>query len=91
MELILTQDKVTKNKVVRFADSKNHNLYLQPEEVEALGNPEAIKVTIEAKQPAQSRVSDSWHFAPVWSLWHYCHNQYGGIIALDNNPAEEIT
>ena len=49
MELILTKDKVTKNKVVRFADGENHNIYLQPDEVQALGNPESVKVTIEAE------------------------------------------
>jgi len=49
MELRLTKDKVTKNKVVRFADGENHNIYLQPDEVQALGNPETVKVTIEAE------------------------------------------
>jgi len=48
MELILSQDKVTKNKVVRFADGENHNIYLQPDEVQALGNPQSIKLTVEA-------------------------------------------
>jgi len=48
MELILSQDKVTKNKVVRFADGENHNIYLQPDEVQSLGNPETVKVTIES-------------------------------------------
>jgi hypothetical protein len=48
MKLTLKKDKVTKNKVVRYADGDNHNIYLQPEEVEKLGNPEVIAVTIEA-------------------------------------------
>lgn len=47
MDLILEKDKVTKNKVVRYGDGNSHNIYLKPEEVEALGNPEAIHVTIE--------------------------------------------
>jgi len=46
MTLTLMKDKVTKNKVVRFSDGNGHNLYLQPDEVKALGEPEAIKVTI---------------------------------------------
>ena len=49
MELTLVKDKVTKNKVVRFADGENHNIYLQPDEVQSLGNPETIKVSITAK------------------------------------------
>lgn len=48
MELRLVKDKVTKNKVVRYSDGKNHNIYLQPDEVEALGYPEAIQITVEA-------------------------------------------
>lgn len=46
MEFTLTKDKVTKNGVVRFNDGNGHNIYLQPEEVDKLKNPEAIKVTI---------------------------------------------
>ena len=46
MDLTLTQDKVTKNGVVRFNDGDGHNIYLKPEEVKKLGNPNAIKVTI---------------------------------------------
>ena len=48
MELTLVKDKVTKNGVVRYGDADNHNIYLKPEEVDKLGNPEAIKVTIKA-------------------------------------------
>ena len=48
MELTLTKDKVTKNKIVRYADDNNHNIYLQPDEVKELGSPEAIAVTIVA-------------------------------------------
>jgi len=46
MELVLTKDKVTKNGVVRFNDGNGHNIYLQPEEVKDLGDPNAIKVAI---------------------------------------------
>ena len=46
MELVLVKDKVTKNGVVRFGDADNHNIYLKPEEVRELKNPEAIAVTI---------------------------------------------
>jgi len=48
MKLTLKKDKVTKNKVVRYADGDGHNIYLQPEEVGKLGNAETIVVTIEA-------------------------------------------
>lgn len=47
MELKLVKDKVTKNGVVRFGDADNHNIYLKPPEVAELGDPQAIKVTIE--------------------------------------------
>jgi len=46
MEVVLTKDKVTKNGVVRFNDGNGHNIYLQPDEVKALGDPNAVKVTI---------------------------------------------
>ena len=71
MELILSQDKVTKNKVVRFADGENHNIYLQPDEVQALGNPQSIKLTVEAASQSQGVVG-SWLITPV---------QLGGTIA----------
>jgi hypothetical protein len=47
MVLILEKDKVTKNKVVRFADSANHNIYLKEDEVAELGDPTRLKVTLE--------------------------------------------
>lgn len=47
MGLILEKDKITKNGISRYGDGNNHNIYLQPKEVEALGNPSAIHVTIE--------------------------------------------
>jgi hypothetical protein len=47
MVLILTKDKITKNKVVRYADEANHNLYLKPDEAAELDNPESLKVTLE--------------------------------------------
>ncbi len=50
MEVILKRDKETKNSI-RFTEEAedNHakNLYLLKSEVEALGNPQALKVTIE--------------------------------------------
>ena len=46
MKLILTKDKTTKN-TIRYTDEQNHNIYLLKPEVEALGNPESIIVTIE--------------------------------------------
>jgi hypothetical protein len=46
MNLVLKKDKVTKNKVVRYSDGEGHNIYLQPEEVKGLGEPEVVKVTI---------------------------------------------
>jgi len=46
--LILDKDKVTKNKVVRYADGANHNIYVQPEEVEELGLGDKLKVTLES-------------------------------------------
>ena len=49
MELVLEKDKVTKNNITRYADADNHNLYLKPSEVQELGNPEAIVVTVEAQ------------------------------------------
>lgn len=47
MKLVLTKDKVTKNGFVRFGDADNHNIYLKPEEVQKLDNPNSLKVTIE--------------------------------------------
>lgn len=46
MELKLVKNKVTKNGVIRFGDADNHNIYLKPDEVVTLGNPEVIAVTI---------------------------------------------
>lgn len=43
----MSQDKETKG-AVRFADGQGHNLYLRKEEAEKLGNPKAVKVTVEA-------------------------------------------
>ena len=48
MELRLEKNKVTKNSIVRYGDSDNHNIYLTPDEVQELGNPTVIKVSIEA-------------------------------------------
>ena len=48
MELRLVKDKVTKNGIVRYGDGNGHNIYLQPAEAEALGSPEAVRVTVEA-------------------------------------------
>ena len=51
MEFILVKDKETKN-TIRFAekveDNNAKNLYLLKSEVQALGNPTSIKVTVEA-------------------------------------------
>lgn len=51
MEVIMNKDKETKN-TIRFAeeteDNNAKNLYLLKSEVNALGNPQSIKVTIEA-------------------------------------------
>jgi len=50
MEITMTQEKSTKNSV-RFGDGvqpHGKNIYLTKEEVTELGNPDAIKVTIEA-------------------------------------------
>jgi hypothetical protein len=49
MELVLTQNKETKNGVIRFADADGHNIYLKPSEVNALGSPKSIKVSISAQ------------------------------------------
>ena len=46
MELTLTKNKVTPNGKVRYGDADNHNIYLTPEEVKSLAEPQAIKVTI---------------------------------------------
>lgn len=46
MVLILDKDKPTK-RTVRYADASNHNIYLANEEVEQLGHPERLKVTVE--------------------------------------------
>lgn len=48
MKFVLTQDKVTKNKKVRYADSDNHNIYFTPEEADTLGNPEKVEVEVKA-------------------------------------------
>lgn len=47
MELVLIKNKVTKNGKVRFGDDNNHELYLAPEEVTQLTNPQAILVKVE--------------------------------------------
>lgn len=53
MEFIMTKDKVTPG-TIRFAGPKTEgdlhskNIYLTKAEVKALGDPEKIKVTIEA-------------------------------------------
>ena len=51
MEVILRRDKETKN-TIRFQgeteDTAYLNIYLLKSEVQTLGNPERIKVTIEA-------------------------------------------
>lgn len=48
MELTLKRDKLTKN-AVRYADGQGHNIYLSKEEAATLlGDPEQVKVTIEA-------------------------------------------
>jgi len=49
MEMVMRQDKVTKG-AVRFADEAGHNIYFRKEEVATMGNPQAIKVTIEPKK-----------------------------------------
>jgi len=46
MELVLSQDKVTKG-AIRFSDGDNHNLYLRKEEAAKLGNPQHILVTVQ--------------------------------------------
>jgi len=46
MEIVMTQDKVTKG-AIRFADQENHNLYLRKEEVAKLGDPKHILVTVQ--------------------------------------------
>jgi hypothetical protein len=48
MKLTLKKDKVTKNGVVRYGDVDNHNIYLKPEEVEKLGSPETVELSITA-------------------------------------------
>ncbi len=50
MKIIMHKEKATKN-AVRFGDGNQphgKNIYLTKEEVAELGNPETIKVTIEA-------------------------------------------
>lgn len=46
MEIIMIQEKVTPG-TIRYGDGDNHNIYLKKEEVAKLGNPDALKVTIE--------------------------------------------
>ena len=46
MEIVMTQDKVTKG-AVRFTDQDSHNLYLRKEEVAKLGEPKHILVTVQ--------------------------------------------
>ena len=47
LTLTLIKDKVTKNGVVRYGDTDNHNLYLKPDEVQSLGQPDTITITVE--------------------------------------------
>jgi hypothetical protein len=47
MELTLVKMKETPGTFM-FSDSDNHNIYLKKPEVNALGNPEKIKITIVA-------------------------------------------
>jgi hypothetical protein len=47
MEVILVKDKETPG-TVRYADEDGHNIYLKKLEASKLGNPEKIKVSIEA-------------------------------------------
>lgn len=42
----MVREKSTKN-TVRYGDGNGHNIYLSNEEVAELGNPKAIKNTIE--------------------------------------------
>ena len=49
MEIVMRQDKVTKG-AIRFGDDAGHNLYFRKEEVAAMGNPQAIKVTVEPEK-----------------------------------------
>jgi len=49
MEIVMRQDKVTKG-AIRFADEAGHNLYFRKEEVAQMGNPQAIKVTVEPEK-----------------------------------------
>ena len=49
MVLRLVKDKVTKNDVIRYADSDGHNIYLKPEDVKRLGGDTGtIRITMEA-------------------------------------------
>ena len=51
MELILEKDKVCKGSIrysEKTTDSNPRNIYLPNADVAALGNPQTIKVTIEA-------------------------------------------
>ena len=50
MLFIMTKDKVTKHKKVRYADGNGHNIYFTPEEVVDLDDSEAIKVTVEPEK-----------------------------------------
>ena len=45
MEFILMKNKVTKG-AIRYSDEKNHNIYLRKEELEEIGNPEKLKLTL---------------------------------------------
>ena len=47
MEIVMVKDKTTPG-AVRYNDGENHNIYLRKEEAAAMGNPESVKVTIEA-------------------------------------------
>ncbi len=46
MVIKMKRNKVTPNLVSRYSDGFGHNLYLTAEEVKALGNPDAITITI---------------------------------------------
>lgn len=52
IELTLSHDteKVLKGKKRRYADGEGHNLYLEGPEVEKLGEPKTVKVTVEAAE-----------------------------------------
>ena len=49
MEIVMTKDKETPG-AVRYSDGESHNIYLRKAEAAEMGNPESVKVTVEANK-----------------------------------------